>query len=226
MSSGLEAMEREDYAAAREAFLRAEQMRPGRPEVAEALLQIDQSQSLEGIAKHRDQAAAAEAREDWHSATAEYEAILALDSTIRFAQEGKRRCAARAEIGDLIDYHLAHPVRLSTDEVFEEALELLVRASEIDPAGPHHRQRVEALEKLLDAAGAPIPVTLISDMETEVTVYKVGRFGTFERRELTLRPGDYTVVGTRSGYRDVRLTLVVRAGTQPTPVIVRCEDPI
>jgi len=154
------------------------------------------------------------------------QAILALDPTIRFAQEGGTRCTARAEMAAQIDYHLAHPDRLSTDKVFEEALELLVQASEIEPAGPRHRQRVEALDRLLDAAGALVPVVLLSDLETEVVIYKVGRFGSFERRDLTLRPGTYTVVGSRRGYRDVRLSLVVRAGDPPPPLTVRCEVPI
>ena len=226
MSTGLEALERGDRLSAREAFLRAEQMRPGRPEVAEALQQVEQSQSLEAIVEHRAQAFAAEAVEDWHTAASRYEAILALDPTIRFAQEGGTRCTAQAEMAAQIDYHLAHPDRLSTDKVFEEALELLVQASEIEPAGPRHRQRVEALDRLLDAAGALVPVVLLSDLETEVVIYKVGRFGSFERRDLTLRPGTYTVVGSRRGYRDVRLSLVVRAGDPPPPLTVRCEVPI
>jgi len=226
MSEGLEALERGDYPAAREAFRRADQMRPGRSDVEEALLQVKQSQSLEAIVGHREHAQAAEAEEDWHTAAAQYELILALDGTIRFAQEGKARCSARAEMADLIDYHLANPGRLSTDDVFEEALELLVQASAVQPAGPVHRQRVEALERLLDAAGTPVPVILLSDLETEVVIYKVGRFGSFERREMTLRPGTYTVVGSRRGYRDVRLTLVVEAGAPPVPLTVKCEDPV
>jgi len=65
---------------------------------------------------------------------------------------------------------------------------------------------------------------LESDERTEVTVYHVGRLGTFARRELTLRPGRYTVVGSRRGYRDVRRTLVVAAGGSGEPIQVRCED--
>jgi len=61
---------------------------------------------------------------------------------------------------------------------------------------------------------------------TAITVYKVGRFGSFERRELTLRPGRYTVVGSRSGYRDVRLTLEVEPGAAPATLSVKCEEPI
>jgi len=65
-----------------------------------------------------------------------------------------------------------------------------------------------------------------SDELTEVTVYRVGRLGTFERQRLQLRPGTYTVVGSRRGYRDVRHTLVIVAGEIPNPLTVRCEERI
>jgi len=44
----------------------------------------------------------------------------------------------------------------------------------------------------------------VSDNLTEVSVYRVGRLGRFTAQELLLRPGRYTVVGTREGYKDVR----------------------
>mgnify|MGYP001821618753 FL=1 len=72
----------------------------------------------------------------------------------------------------------------------------------------------------------PMRVELVSDGLTEVVIYRVGRFGTFERRALDLRPGKYTVVGTRKGYRDVRLELAVVAGKVPEPLLVRCEEKI
>jgi hypothetical protein len=67
---------------------------------------------------------------------------------------------------------------------------------------------------------------LISDGYTDVVIYKVGRFGAFDRRDIELRPGTYTVVGTRNGYRDVRLTLDVVAGKITTPLVVRCKEKI
>ena len=69
-------------------------------------------------------------------------------------------------------------------------------------------------------------VVLESDEKTEVTVFQVAVLGKFERVELALRPGTYTVVGTRRGYRDVRRTLVVRPGQEPAPLLVLCEEKV
>jgi len=86
--------------------------------------------------------------------------------------------------------------------------------------------QVAELGRLLAIAATPVPVVLESDNLTEVTLFKVGRLGAFSSRTLELRPGLYTVVGARPGYRDVRRSFRVAADGGRVPVVVRCEDAI
>ena len=79
---------------------------------------------------------------------------------------------------------------------------------------------------LLVEVRTPVAVVLESDGQTQVVVHKVGRLGAFERKTLDLKPGTYTVVGTRSGYRDVRRQLVVKPAAALPPLVVRCEEAI
>jgi hypothetical protein len=225
MSAGLQALEQRHYAAAREAFMRADAIEPGSRQAADAVAQVEQAVKLEAIFEYREQALAAVAAEKWHDAIRYYEGVLGLDSTIRFAREGLSRATARAHLADRLDFHLSHPDRLSSDAVLREATGLLAEASVVEPAGPRLRQQLDDLRGLLRVAATPVRVRLESDNLTEVTVYHVGRLGTFERHELELRPGTYTVVGSRDGYRDVRRQLVVAPGEQPT-LVVRCEEEI
>ena len=87
-------------------------------------------------------------------------------------------------------------------------------------------QQIAELRRIVEIASTPIRVALRSDNLTEVTIYKVGRLGTFEQRVLELRPGTYIVVGRRDGYRDVRRRLEVVPGREIEPLIVRCEEKI
>jgi tetratricopeptide (TPR) repeat protein len=226
MSDGLGALEEGDYATARVAFERANTIQPGSPQVTEALAQVDQREKLDDILEHRRRALDLESREQWHAAAGEYAAVLEIDPLVRFAQEGKSRCTKRAILSDRIDHYLAHPGRLSSDRVFDEAQEVLLEASEAGDLPAGLQRKTASLDRLLETVAVPVRVWLESDERTEVTVYHVGRLGTFKRRELMLRPGNYTVVGSREGYRDVRHTLVVIAGAEPAPLTVRCEDPI
>ena len=75
-------------------------------------------------------------------------------------------------------------------------------------------------------AATPLTVSLVSDNVTDVSIYKVGKLGSFETRQLDLRPGTYVAVGSRPGYRDVRLEFRVAPEIEPQPVVVRCEEAI
>ena len=226
MSAGLAALERQDFATARDHLQRAVQLEPDSPESADALLAAEEGLRLQAIASHKTKASQLEAAERWQGALDEYKAVLALDPTIKFAQEGAERSRTRAEISARLDFHLQNSERLSTDEVLRDAESLLEEASQIQPAGERLNRQVAELRRTVGIASTPIRVSLVSDNLTEVTVYKVGRLGTFERRVLELRPGTYTVVGRREGYRDVRRELRVVPGQEIEPLTVRCEEKI
>jgi hypothetical protein len=69
-------------------------------------------------------------------------------------------------------------------------------------------------------------VALASDNQTEVTIYRVGKLGIFDRKDMELLPGRYTVVGTRAGFRDVRRELTVLPGREAPVLVIRCEEQI
>jgi serine/threonine protein kinase len=226
MSVGLSAVERSDYPEAREAFSRAVSLRPGSAEATDALAHAEEELRLAQISELRELARASEQEERWHDAVKEYSAALAIDSTLRFAIEGQRQGHRRADLDDRLAFHIGHPERLTSDQVLDEAKELVAEARAIESGGPKLRQQIERLGQQIQIASSPIQVTLISDNLTEVVVYRIGRLGRFERHELNLRPGTYTVVGSREGYRDVRRQLEVIPGRTLEPLTVRCEEKI
>ena len=110
--------------------------------------------------------------------------------------------------------------------MLDEAREALATARSIEPSSDLLRRQIEQLQAAIETATTPIRVLLLSDNLTQVVVYKVGRLGTFDQHSLELRPGTYTVVGSRAGYRDVRRQLRVVPGGENKPLTVRCEEPI
>lgn len=226
MTEGLGALDRGDWAAAREALERARSIRPDAPEVTDGLARVRAGETLVRIAGLREEARGHEDAERWRQAADTYRAVLDLDDAIAFAREGHARATARAELAETLDRHLAHPERLSSEAVRDEVAALVDRAREIEPVGPRHRRQIDELSRLVSEWSRPVTAELVSDARTRVTVYRVGRLGTFERRELELRPGTYAVVGHRDGYRDVRMELVIRPGETPEPLRVVCEEEI
>jgi tetratricopeptide (TPR) repeat protein len=226
MSEGFMALEQGDFETAREAFRTAGTIRPDSAEVADGLAQLDMAIRLQEIAAHRDQATRLEQQEDWQEALEHYRAALELDPNLVFAKQGQIRALGRAQLAQQLDFHIQHPERLSSGDVYAQAVSTRNLASEIESQGPRLRQQIADLSRLLMEASTPVRVRLESDNVTEVVVYNVGQLGTFETRELKLRPGEYTAVGSRDGYRDVRREFQVVAGEIPAPVVVRCEEQI
>jgi tetratricopeptide (TPR) repeat protein len=226
MSAGFEAFHQGNYRAAQAAFLRAKNLRPDSLEVKDALAQVDQALGLARIDNLRERAVAAEKAENWKAALEAYSEVLKLDPTIQFAQLGRERSLDRIRLTRQINYYLAKPHVLESDRMLENAILVLEAAQGVEPKPPGLAGLVAKLDRLVTIARTPVRVTLESDNLTEVAVYKVGRLGRFSAHDLNLRPGTYTVVGTRDGYKDVRLQIAVEPGPQTLRVRVQCREKI
>src|SRR5690606_23270818 len=98
LSRGYAALEAENYGEAGEHFRAALAMRPGAAAPRDGLTQAEQGAKLDQIALAEARALAFETRELWEQAIAQYEAALATDATLAFAQAGLERAGARADL--------------------------------------------------------------------------------------------------------------------------------
>jgi tetratricopeptide (TPR) repeat protein len=226
MSEGLEALAVGDYLSARAAFRMAQQLMPGSPEPADGLMQVDQGLKLQSIVTLEQEAQVLEESEHWAGAATTYEEILEVDPNLAFAIEGLAKARSMTALHQRFDEYIADPDRLSTPSVMQEATRLVIDVTTMDDVGPRLVEQRDELSRLLKRAATPIPVQLVSDNLTSVSIYKVGALGAFTSRSLELRPGTYVAVGARPGYRDVRLEFRVAPEIDMQPVIVRCEEPI
>ncbi len=223
LSDGLAAFHRNEYKTARSRLMNAKTLKPGSREVAEALLQVDQAIRLSSIDKLRRTAKAAEGTEDWQRALKSYQAVLDIDKNLQFAVQGKERSQEQIRITKRIHFFLAKPQALMSDSQLNNAVLLIAEAKEITPRGPMLTADLKKLEQLVDDAQTPVKIAIESDNLTRVAVYRIGKLGRFSLHELDLRPGTYTVVGTRDGYQDVRQKIVVKPGQQSLRITVKCQ---
>lgn len=226
MSQGFAALAREDFDEAYERFSDALGLRPGSEDAANGRLQAEQGQRLDQIALMEARAAAFERRELWPEAIEQYERALGEDATLVFAQQGIERARARADLDTKLAHLLENPNLLFDDRVLADARVLLGDAADIAEPGPRLAEQTAELDRLLRLASTPIKIELQSDELTEVTVYRVGPLGTFAETTLELRPGTYTAIGSRDGYRDVRETFTILPGRPVPPIRVACVEPI
>jgi len=225
MTAGFEALQAERFDAARQAFEAARALRPSSQEPGDGLLQVEQAVRLRTIERLTNEAEREEAAEDWQAALATWGEILEQDANLDFAREGRVRARRRLALDRQLEGWIANPDPLSEPATLRRASTVLTELVKMD-GGPRLESQRRELARLLKRAATPLEVQFVSDGQTEVTVFRVGRLGTFERRELELRPGSYTVMGSRVGYRDVRIDFRVAPEIELEPIVVRCEEPI
>jgi tetratricopeptide (TPR) repeat protein len=226
MAQAMAALARRDYAVAQASFEQAGRIRPGTPEVADGLQQIRRVTETKSLTAIVERAAAAERAEQWSTALALYGEALKAEPALRPAQEGVERAEPRAQIDAELQSFIDKPERLYSPAGRDIARNVLERAARVPAPGMRLQAQQARLTEQLRQAETPIKVALASDNATDVQIYRIGKLGVFEHRDLELMPGRYTVVGTRQGYRDVRKELNLLPGVQPSTLVVRCEEPI
>jgi tetratricopeptide (TPR) repeat protein len=226
MTAGYKALDGDYFDEAERQFKRAQAILPAATEPDSALVETRIARTQAQINAWRQRAEAAEAREDWNKAIAAYQEILNIDSTVVFARGGMTRSRTRAQIDQRIRQALENPARLSNDNIYRDTQVLYQQALNLDTKGPILKGQLTQLNDLLATARVPVPVLLQSDEQTDVTVYKVAHLGVFRRHQLSLNPGEYTAVGVRNGYRDVRKKFTVDHDQQSMVVEIACTEPI
>jgi tetratricopeptide (TPR) repeat protein len=222
LSAGFSALNRGSLPAARSAFNKALQLDPGNAVALGGLEQVEDKTTNSRIDEFKRKAIAAEQAEDWQAASDHYAAVLTVDGNIQFARDGRTRAAAQQTAVTALTNIAAAPENLSSTELFNQAQQLIARAQALEPRGPNLAVILREVTDLVEIYRNPVAVTIVSDNLTQITLSTVGRLGSFERKQVNLRPGAYTLIGSRDGCRDVRQNIVVRPNM--APVDVRCLE--
>lgn len=225
MSSGYLAMEEGNFEAAEAAFNRATSLGTGSPEPQAALAELASARTDAQLRKLRQSGAEREQAEDWQGAETAYQEALAIDNSLVFAQQGLVRARPRKQLHERLRKTLEETERLVDDTALAGGQALLNEARAIGTPGPVLAEQIAMLDRALRYAQTPVDIVLVSDDLTDVTLLRVKRLGHFPETRLSLRPGRYTALGIRNGYRDIRVEFEVKPG-ELQRIDVRCDESI
>jgi hypothetical protein len=226
LGGGLAALRSGQLEQARRLLERARALDPQATAVSSALAQLEGRRTGVALATDQQGIEQLEAGERWSDALAAYDALLQKDASLEFARQGRARVAPRAELARKLQGLIDQPDRLATPAVRTDTQQLLATARTQNPSGPVLRSQIARLELLLPQYEQPVKVVLESDNLTIITLSRLGELGAFERREVELLPGRYTMSGSREGYRDVRRELVIRPGDANATFELHCQETI
>jgi len=225
MTGFLAALRAGDLEEAGRALSQARELNPDAPALGDAGRRLESAKRDRELQRLARQGRRAEGQEDWQQALAIYTRAAELAPDASFAGEGTRRARERLDLQKKLDHYLNDPERLQADQPHANAQLLLEYIEQVRDPGPRLSADRDRLADLLAAVARPVTLSIRSDDQTEVSIYRVGRLGRFLQREIELRPGNYTVVGYREGFRDVRRQVTLRPGVE-AEILVRCEERI
>lgn len=158
--------------------------------------------------------------EDFSKSSLHFQNILNLDPNIQFAILGLQEVKKLKELEFHLDRYIDRPDRLSSPNVYDEALVLLISSNSLS-LQKRIASKIERLEFLLAKFSEEINITILSDNKTQVTVQNVGSIGVFNQKEIKLNPGKYTFVGKRKGFVTIRRVIDLN---QSATIKIQCIE--
>ena len=226
MSLGYQALEKNNLPTARQQFTQAKTLDPLSKEVRTAMTELKELETRSRLFILRKESAALESQENWIGAEKRFLEALKRDKNLLFANQGLARVASRRALNQRLNGFIEDPEKLKIRKVAQQAANALSDARQIPRPGPRLKHQINTMATLLEEANTKLPIKIISDGLTNITLYKIAELGRFDSRQLLLRPGSYTAAGFRNGYRDIRISFDVTKETTPLEISIKCEEAI
>lgn len=222
----LSALDKLDFSSAKQSLLALKSLGINKEQIEQAADLLAEKEQLVFVASSRNAAETYKQNEQWQQALETYDKILSIAPEALFASAGKKEAAKRLKLDVSLIDAIGRPHRLHDEKQREQAAQLLTYAEQVSPRGAKLQSQIESLDSLLKQAQTPVPVILESDNQTDIAIYHLGRIGSFFSKEILLKPGTYTVVGSKVGYRDVRKIIRIESSGGDYRFTIRCEEPI
>lgn len=172
------------------------------------------------------QGIAASAADDWSAAQQHFAGAQKILPNNKDATDGLQLATKITNLKSQASKHLAAPGRLSNSSVQESVEQLLEDAEAFGQFSPSLRVSSQKLNAAVQAYSTPVPIAVISDGETHVSVRGVGQVGQTTGRTINLKPGTYTFEGKRKGYVSVLVKVELKPGAEGVSVEVICNEPV
>jgi tetratricopeptide (TPR) repeat protein len=217
------AMKAKDWPKAIRELEAALKVYPKKTDVTALLKTARENAHKESVQKSLAKAVEHEKAYQWTQAREAYHETLQLEPEQSDANEGYKRVGTI--IRALLQYerYIEAAEQLANKAKFQQAIKSFNDAMAAKPSYLANSERVNQLHKLLMEQNKPVDVTFKSDGSTWVQITNFQPPQKIEgSKVIKVLPGDYEIVGRRSGYRDVQMMLQVRNGTPPPIVTVMC----
>jgi hypothetical protein len=226
ISSGFMSIENNQAQNARHHYQEAKNVDPERSELPVLLDQVSTLEKSLRVQEAVNQAENAVRQDDWQQAKNYYTKILQDAPEKKNAVEGLKRAEQILELQARFSQYIYNPYRLTHKEVRQEAEKALVLADGISVHSFSIKSQAKQLRELIQQINRFVPVTVISDNQTFVSVRSVGKVGVVSQKVIQLNPGEYTFEGAREGFKSKLVQAFIPYDQDHFSLHVICDEPI
>jgi len=226
MSQGYVYLNKNKYTFALQAFNSAQKIKPTLSDPKTAIKETKNKQTQSIVSTKTRQAINNERAENWPEAIALYQQISVLDSTLMSARIGIIRTQSRNTLDVDLNNIINKPKRLTNEGVYVQATKTLQDAKQIKEPAPKLQNQIATISTLLEQLTVPVQLFIKSDNQTQISLNRFGELGNFTNKELQLKPGEYTFVGSRKGYRDVRHQITIMPNSPQHTIEISCIEKV
>ena len=226
ISSGFAGIEKRQIKQARYHYQEAKKLDPKRAELPVLLQQVLALEKSLRLQRAIQQAEQAVRRDDWQQAKIHFSSAAKDAPENKTVAEGLRRADTVLGLLSRFSHYFQDPYRLAHGGVRKEAEQTLGQAETASGYSFAILRQAKQLRELIDKVNRPVPVTVISDNKTFVSVRRVGRVGTVSEKTIQLKPGRYTFEGARTGFTSKLVEAFIPYDQSDFRVRVICDEPI
>lgn len=197
---------------------------PKKPEMTALLKSAKENAHQDAVKNSLAKAYAYENNHQWNESRVAYEETMKLEPENADAKDGYLRSGTVIRALMQYDKLIDAAEQLANKAEFVAARNRFNDAMNSKPSYLQPTDRVLQLQALIRLQSQPVEVTFKSDGKTYVSIVGFKSPAPFESQTFKIMPGDYTVKGSRRGYKDVNMMLQVRNGQTPPVVTVSCNE--
>jgi len=226
MSRGYISLNKNEFDSAIKFFSQAQKISPELQDPKTAIIQSKNQKTQSQISKILNTASLLEKELKWHLASKQYNKALKIDASLTTARIGLIRSRSKAELENKLNYIIKNPMRLSNSNVLLEAQNTYKDAIKIQNPDEKLIGQISTVKNILKQSKLPINMEISSDDLTSISIFRVGDIGRFISKNMQLKPGEYTLIGSRNGYRDVRKVVTLIPGSKNNKIQVMCVEKV
>jgi tetratricopeptide (TPR) repeat protein len=226
IASGFVSIEKSQAKEARNHYRQAQKIDPERAELSVLLGQLLALEKSLRVQQAVKQAELAVRRDDWQQAKDNCASAVKDAPDNKTVVDGLKRAEEILGFQVQFSQYIKNPYRLAHTDVRREAEKTLKQAETASGYSFALKRQAEQLTELIVKLNRPVPVTVISDNKTSVSVRSVGKVGAVSQKTVHLKPGNYTFEGARDGFKSKLVQAFIPYDRDNLSVRVICDEPI